>query len=188
MKSLDKNLRLHGQRIYLRPLTRKDATREYAGWLNDRGTTRYMESGRKKETVRSLAKYIERFRIRDDTLFLAIVLKEGDRHIGNVKLEPINWTHRHAVLGIMIGDPAARGKGMGVEAIRILLRHAFGRLKLHRVALGVTGDNLPGIRCYEKVGFKVEGRFRETVLRGCRYVDSLWMAILADEFYRQYGH
>lgn len=179
--------RLEGPRVYLRRVAPADATPAYAGWLNDPETTRYMESGRRVETVASIADYIARYSGREDALFLAIVLRAGDRHVGNLKLEPINRTHRHAVLGIMIGDAAARGRGIGGEAIVLALRHAFAGLGLHRVALGVTADNLPGIRCYEKVGFRVEGRLRESILRPQGYLDSLWMAILAEEFHARYG-
>jgi RimJ/RimL family protein N-acetyltransferase len=173
---------LMGERIYLRPLTSADATPTYAGWLNDPETTRFMESGRRVETVESIAAYIGKYEGRSDALFLAIVLKNGDRHVGNVKLEPINWTHSSAVLGIMIGAADARGKGIGTEAVRLVLACAFREMKLHRVTLGVTADNEPGIRCYLKVGFKEEGRWREAIRRGNGFVDHVWMGILDREF------
>lgn len=182
-----RGLRLEGDRVYLRPVVPTDATPQYAGWLNDPETTRFLESGRRADTVESIAAYIARYQGRSDALFLAIVLREGDRHVGNLKLEPIDLTHQKAVLGIMIGDPSARGKGVGTEAILLALRYAFHELKLHRVALGVTADNLPAIRCYEKLGFKHEGRLREAIRREHGYVDHLWMGILADEFRARYG-
>lgn len=178
---------LVGERVLLRPLTRNDATPEYVGWINDPETTRFLESGRRKETIESIAEYIARYENREDVRFLAIFLKEGNRHVGNLKLEPINWMHKNAILGIMIGDAKARGKGIGTEAILLMLRYAFDELKLHRVALGVTADNLPAINCYRKIGFKEEGRLRESVLRESGFVDSLSMGILADEFHARYG-
>lgn len=182
-----RGLRLEGERIYLRPVVRSDATPEYARWLNDPETTRFLESGQIVETVDSIAAYIARYQARHDALFLAIVLKDGDRHVGNLKLEPIDWRHGKATLGIMIGDGSARGRGIGTEAILLVLRFAFEKLGLHRVALGVTADNLPGIKCYRKIGFVDEGRFREAIRRGGGYVDHLWMAVLADEFKARYG-
>ena len=104
-----RGLRLEGERIYLRPVVSSDATPDYAGWLNDPETTRYLESGAMAETVESISAYIARYQNRSDALFLAIVLRDGDRHVGNLKLEPIDWRHRKATLGIMIGDGAARG-------------------------------------------------------------------------------
>jgi RimJ/RimL family protein N-acetyltransferase len=178
---------LRGERVVLRPVTQEHVTPRYVGWLNDPETTRYLESGRIVETLESLSKYVARYEERPDALFLAIHLAGSGEHVGNVKLEPINRTHCHAVLGIMIGEAGARGKGIGGEAIRLVLAHAFRTMKLHRVALGVTSDNLPGIRCYQKLGFKEEGRFREAVLREHGYVDSIWMAILDREFRELHG-
>lgn len=177
---------LVGERILLRPVSRQDATLEYVSWLNDPETTRYMESGRRQESIESITEYIARYENREDVRFMAIVLKDRSRHVGNLKLEPINWTHRNAVLGIMIGDPRVRGKGIGTEAILLMLRYAFDDLKLHRISLGVTADNRPAIKCYQEVGFKEEGRCREAILRETGYIDSLCMAILADEFHARY--
>jgi RimJ/RimL family protein N-acetyltransferase len=180
-----RQLNLTGERIYLRPVVPSDATPSYVGWLNDPETTRYLESGAIRETADSIAAYIQRYQNNPNALFLAIVLKDGDRHVGNIKLEPINWRHQNAILGIMIGDPTARGRGIGCEAIALTLRYCFDVLQLHRVALGVAADNLPGIRCYQKIGFQEEGRLREAIRREHGFVDSHWMAILANEFRHQ---
>jgi RimJ/RimL family protein N-acetyltransferase len=173
---------LVGERIYLRPLGKADATDTYVGWLNDPETTRGLETGSQRETVASVAEYIERYARREDALFLGIFLKKGDRHIGNVKLDPINRRHRNAVLGILIGDPAVRGQGIAPEAVRVLLRHAFGEMGLHRIDLAVAVDNPAAIRSYQKAGFREEGRLRERVRRGEGYVDALWMGILDRDF------
>ena len=67
---------------------------------------------------------------------LAIVAREGDRHIGVVDLRLLDPINRHATLGIAIGEPAARGQGHGSDALRLILAHAFSTLNLHRVQLG----------------------------------------------------
>jgi len=177
---------LRGERVHLRPLTEADATPAYVSWLNDPETTKYLESGRRVETVESIRDYIRKYEGRNGVLFLAIMLNDGDVHVGNIKLDRIDWTHRHATLGIMIGAAAARGKGIGGEAIVLALRHAFRVMKLHRVDLGVTEDNLPGIRCYRKIGFVEEGRLRESTLRDRGYIDVLWMSVLSHEFEARY--
>ena len=170
-----------GEHVYLRPVSRADATPAYVGWLNDPETTRFMEPRRDQATLASVREYIDNVSSRDDAVFLAICLNGDDRHVGNVKLEPIDRRHRSAILGIMIGDRTARGRGIGTEATTLACRYAFETLGLHRVALGVTVDNLPAIRCYENVGFKREGKQRDAVRRGDTFIDSLWMAILEHE-------
>lgn len=176
-----------GSKIYLRNLTRADATPAYVGWLNDPETTRYLESGRRVETIESIADYISRYEGRDDAVFMAIMLREGDVHVGNVKLEPIDRVNNHAVLGIMIGDPSARGRGIGFDVMITTLRYAFDELGLHRVALGVRSDNTAAIRCYEKVGLNVEGRLRDSIRQDGSYTDSLLMGMLDYEFHAKYG-
>jgi len=57
----------------------------------------------------------------------------------------------------------ARGQGLGAEALRVVLAHAFGPLGLHRVSLEVYDFNERAIHVYEKVGFRHEGRMRDAL-------------------------
>ena len=113
---------------------------------------------------------------------LAIVDKKSDFHIGNVKLGPIQWIHRRATFGIMIGDKKFWGMGLGQEATRLAIEYAFTRLNLLRIDLGVFAEHESAVRCYEKVGFKVEGRMRQDLFCNGEYKDRLWMGILRSEY------
>jgi len=166
----------------LRPVCENDATEAYASWLRDAETTKFLESGSLSESPESIKAYIQKTRSNPKALFLAIVLHDNAEHVGNVKLEPIEWGHRCATLGIMIGAPSARGRGLGERVVREVVRLAFADLKLNRVMLGVASDNLAGVRCYEKVGFVIEGRLRQACRREHGFVDSLIMGILAEDF------
>ena len=173
---------LIGATVYLRPIVQADVNDKYASWINDPETNRYLETGRFPTTLAALADFVQRCQNRNDVIFLAIMTKDGDRHIGNIKLEPINWVHRNGIVGIMIGERDSRYKGAGTEAMFLLMRHAFEKLNLHRVGLGVASDNEPGIKSFIKVGFKEEGRLREAIWRSQHYVDHVWMGLLANEF------
>jgi len=48
--------------------------------------------------------------------------------------------------------------------------------------LSVYADNDAGIACYKKVGFQESGRRREWVFKDGRYIDKIYMDILAREF------
>ncbi|HIC94568.1 MAG TPA: N-acetyltransferase, partial [Anaerolineae bacterium] len=63
-----------------------------------------------------------------------------------------------------------------------LLGFAFREMNLHRVYLSVHDYNERAIRCYEKCGFRHEGRLREALFRDGRYHDELMMGILREEF------
>jgi RimJ/RimL family protein N-acetyltransferase len=85
-------------------------------------------------------------------------------------------------LGITIGDKSYWDRGYGSSAIRAMLEIAFRQMNLHRVFLRVHEDNLRGIRCYEKVGFKQEGTMRESVFKEGAYRDVHLMGILRPEY------
>lgn len=173
---------LEGSQVYLRPLERTDLNDTYLAWLNDPEVTRYLEVGVFPSTPHDLERFYESTANSRTAVVLAIVEKQTGKHIGNVKLGPIDWVHRRAMFGILIGDKKFWGRGVGEESTRLMVEYAFHRLNLNRVTLGVDADHLPGLRCYEKVGFKVEGRGREDLFKDGEYKDRLWMGLLRSEY------
>ncbi len=173
---------LRGPKVYLRPLERADLTAAYLGWLNDAEVTRYTEIGSFPTTHQDLEKFYQGVTGSPTDVIFAIADRKSHRHIGNVKLGPINWLHRNATLGILIGDKASWGRGIGQEATRLTVEYAFERLNLNRVALGVFAEHEAAVRCYENVGFQVEGRFRQDLFRNGEYKDRLWMGLLRSEY------
>lgn len=118
---------------------------------------------------------------RSDRQEFVIVERESGRAVGTIGLSQIDRRHHRAEYGVLIGEPAARGKGLAAEASRLLLRYAFGELGLHRVFLHVLADNEPALRLYERLGFKTEGCLRQHVSKAGRLRDVIVMAVLATE-------
>jgi len=171
-----------GPHVILRPLERTDLNERYLGWLNDPEVTRYTETGAFPSTAEDLENFYRSVTgSRNDVIF-AVVDKESGRHIGNVKLGPIQWVYRCATFGILIGEKDFWGKGAGEEATRLMVEYGFQRLNLHRIDLGVFAEHEAAVRCYEKVGFKVEGRMREDLFQAGQYKDRLWMGLLRSEY------
>lgn len=86
-----------------------------------------------------------------------------DRLVGTCQLLAIDGRHRTAELQIRLGVAEARGKGLGTEAVGLLLRHAFVDRDLERVSLHVLASNAPAIAAYENNGFIREGLLRRAV-------------------------
>jgi RimJ/RimL family protein N-acetyltransferase len=171
-----------GRQIYLRPLERGDLGSQYLAWLNDPEVMKYMESGTFPTTMQDLEKFYQEVTGSRSQVILAIAEKKSGRHIGNVKLGPIHWIHRNATLGILIGDKNFWNKGVGEETARLAVEYGFERLNLRRIDLGVFAEHESAVRCYEKVGFRVEGRMREDLFQDGRYKDRLWMGLLRSEY------
>src|SRR5262245_47430153 len=102
-------------------------------------------------------------------------------HVGAAGFHTVDWPSRCAELGIVIGHKDAWGQGYGTDATRALVAWGFRELNLNRVWLRVFEDNPRGIRCYEKVGFRVEGRLRQDRFREGRYLDTIIMGVLRGE-------
>ena len=107
-----------------------------------------------------------------------IVEKESGRDIGTVYLRDIDQTHSHAEFGIYVGEPTQRQKGLGKEAAELICRYGFEQMGLHRIYLRVLAHNAAAIRCYEKVGFVMEGVLREHARFEEGYHDIVMMGYL----------
>jgi RimJ/RimL family protein N-acetyltransferase len=85
-------------------------------------------------------------------------------------------------LGIAIGDKEYWGRGYGREAISLLVDYAFTHWNMQRVGLQVMATNDRAQRAYRAVGFVEEGRLRRHAWSNGKYVDSVCMSILREEW------
>jgi [ribosomal protein S5]-alanine N-acetyltransferase len=142
-------------RFLLRNIEEKDVTERYLNWFHDLQTRKYIAAASNTKSLLDIRRYVKERVNRDDVLFLGIFEKNSLLHIGNIKYEPVNSELGYAIMGIMIGDPEYRGKGVGTE----VLKASADWLKLHcnikQIVLGVSEDNPGAIRSYEKAGFKL---------------------------------
>jgi RimJ/RimL family protein N-acetyltransferase len=100
--------------------------------------------------------------------------------VGACSLEGIDAAVRSAALGIWIGA-LHWDRGYGTDAVRTLCRFAFREMNLQRVGLAVYENNPRGVRAYEKVGFKEEGRRRRAHFVEGRHMDVIVMGLLAED-------
>ncbi len=98
--------------------------------------------------------------------------------LGSVYIRDIDRRHNKAEYGIFIGEPEARGRGVGTAAAKLMLRYCFEEEGLHRVFLRAFADNLQAIRSYEKAGFLREGLLCDDVCIEGQYCDIVWMAAI----------
>lgn len=114
----------------------------------------------------------------------AWVIENRGSLIGEIRLDRVDVRDRRASMAIGLFDVACLGRGLGSQAIMLLLDHAFGPMQLHRIGIRVLDYNKRAIRAYEKCGFVIEGRERESALVSGIWHDDLMMGLLADEFRR----
>lgn len=86
-----------------------------------------------------------------------------------------------AYLGYAVGKPYA-GQGYMREGIRLVLRHAFVILRLHRVEANIQPGNKASIALAQGAGFRREGFSPRYLKIGGRWRDHERWAILAEEW------
>ena len=101
-----------------------------------------------------------------------------DKPLGSVYIRDIDRQHNKAEYGIFIGEPSARGRGIGTAAAKLMLRYCFEEEGLHRIYLRALSGNEQAIRSYEKAGFVKEACLKDDVRIDGKYCDIIWMAVI----------
>ncbi len=171
---------LQGDRVLLRPLREGDiAERLEAGRWSDQYSQAIAG-----DLVPSAEFTQERaagwFASRPESMKWAIEI--DSRLSGEIRLDRIEEQDASASLAIGIFIPALWGKGYGTEAIKMVLDYAFNEMEMHRIWLMVMESNVRAVRAYEKCGFKVEGRLRDSVRTSSGWESDVIMSILEDEY------
>lgn len=168
-----------GKRLYLSPISTDDAD-IYIKWMNDEAVAKKFPQYSSVVSSKSEMKWL--FEPSSDVHRYAMVLLDDDIMIGCISLQNINHLNRNAFISIFIGEEENRSKSYGAEAIRLILEYGFKTMNLNNIMLSVHADNFAGISCYKKVGFQEAGRRREWVFKDGKYIDVIFMDILAREF------
>lgn len=172
---------VEGRSVALGPMTR-DLLPAYQRWINDFGTARTLGAMPPRPvTVEAETAWYDK-ETGDEVAAFTIYERATWSPIGNTGLRQIDHRNRTAEFGILIGEPAARGKGFGTEATRLMLDFAFTALGLHSVLLTCFEFNLAGRRAYQKAGFVEIGRRRQCRWMGGRLWDEVLMDCLATDF------
>lgn len=150
---------LVGEHLLLRNLDAEHATARYLSWLSDAEVTRHLEIRfALPGSVDDLAQFIASCNASGDTLMLGMFLRRDGRHIGNIKLGPINRHHGTAEIGLLIGERDEWGKGHARAGIELISGYAFNGLGLAKLTAGCYAGNEGSRRAFLNAGFAEEGR------------------------------
>jgi RimJ/RimL family protein N-acetyltransferase len=173
--------KLEGEKVELRRHARSNYEL-YAAWYGDPEIwhlTSWAPSPLNRPAVEKLFEDRE-LSPADDSF--AIHVKDEDEPVGVISLMNISDANESAELSVIVGHPDDRHQGYGTEAIELLLGYAFEELGLNRVGLSAFDFNDEAIAAYEKLGFAVEGRYRQAIKRKSRFHDAILMSIMKGEW------
>lgn len=168
---------LKGKKIYLAGLTKKDCRGRYLEMVNDAEALTFVEGiGYHPLYPFDLERYIKSNDDRSN-LLLGIFETRTGAHAGNIHLSRISPHHRHCSYGIVM-HRKYMGKGYAYEASKILIKHAFEKMNIHRIEITSVADNKKAAKLYKRLGAIEEGRKREAFYSKGKYSDLVIFSIL----------
>jgi [ribosomal protein S5]-alanine N-acetyltransferase len=135
----------------------------------------------KARTPKDYAAYLKRFSSGRHRGFLVIHRDSGD-FAGVINInDVIRGAFQSASLGYYAFTPYA-GQGLMCEGMLLVLKYAFGKLKLHRVEANIQAGNRASLALVRKFGFVREGFSRRMLKVQGRWRDHERWALLAEDF------
>jgi [ribosomal protein S5]-alanine N-acetyltransferase len=169
---------IKGDGINLRELRRADLEGNWYKWFNDSVVTKYQNKKIFPNTRESQEKYYSYLLNSNSDVVMAIVDAASNKHLGNVGLHKIDWVHRSAELGIVIGEKEFYGKKYGKQAWKLITEYGFDILNLHRIFALIMEKNIASIKCAEAAGFNCEGKIRDYFYKNGTYEKVLYYNII----------
>lgn len=171
---------MKSKQIYLRPVTVEDAPIFLKSTTNQE--IMRMTGTKQTFTLEQIEKFLQDIQNDETREDYAICLNETDVMVGELSILDIDLDNKLAGFRISMNDSKYLGKGLGTEAVRLIIDHVFVTLDLNRLQLEVFSHNPRGIRAYEKAGFIQEGVLREALLFDGIYSDEIIMAIIKRDY------
>lgn len=84
--------------------------------------------------------------------------RDAFRSVGAIDLFDFDPHHQRAGIGILIGEPADRSKGIATAALKTLIDYAFNTLLLHQIYCNIMPDNKASLNLFKHAGFCQTGQ------------------------------
>jgi RimJ/RimL family protein N-acetyltransferase len=166
--------------IELRDFAPEDAPAVHR-WFNDERVTADLVGRRDSFTEDAASGWVENAMDASQDRKWAIVLDGGAEPVGFVALFGLG-RETGPELAVLVGDPAAWGKGVAGEAERQACIAAFREHGAHRIHAEIPATNVPAQHVVARLGFRQEGAMRAAIVRGSERVDNQIWGLLPEEF------
>jgi len=168
-----------GARVFLRSPIARDRDEFLA--LTRASRPFHRPWGAPPTTPAAFARWLKRYHRPEHVALLACRIGDG-RIVGVFTLmEIVRGQFHSAYLGYWAGAPFA-GQGYMRDALRLVLRHAFVRVRLHRLEANIQPANARSRALVQHAGFRREGFSRRYLRIGGRWRDHERWALLAEDW------
>ena len=157
---------------------------EWYNWFNDEENTEYMQQHYYPNTkAKQLAFYKSEIENNPKKLQVGIFHKEDKVLIGVISLNNIDYLNRKCSTGMIIGIKKYRKLVYFLEALILLIKHAFEQLNMNKLSEGAVSKDITDL-LIKKLGYKSEGVRRKEIYKNGEYVDVYLFGLLKEDFYK----
>ena len=170
---------LKGKKIILRKIRSSDAL-SICKNANNKEIGRYMPPIKYPYRIKDAREFIEKKKKNFGKEEFSFGIEFNKEIIGMISLIHLDKESKRAEIAYWIGKDYW-GKGIGTEAVNIILKFGFKQLKLMRIFGRAMHENIASQKLLEKTGFKYEGTMRKYKFWHGKWMDYLMYSILRDE-------
>ena len=170
------------KRTILRPIEVKDNEQIFS-YRSDSETNKYQGWIPKnlKEVNEFISKNLIEFNRPESWFQLVIIEKELDKIIGDIGVHFIDSENHQCEIGCTL-NKNHHGKGFAIETVSAVVDYLFHELNKHRITASIDTDNTNSIKLVERLGFRKEAHFKQSLLIDDKWVDDIIYAILNSEW------
>lgn len=171
------------ERLLLRPIKKGDAESVFR-YRSDAFANRYQ--GWIPKTVDDVISFIENrvsptININGTWFQLVIIKKDDNTIIGDIGLHFFDSENKQVEIGCTI-DKNYQKHGYASESLSEIFRYLFINLDKHRIIASIDPRNEGSIKLVEKLRFRKEAHFKESIFQEGEWLDDLVYAILRKDW------
>ncbi|MBD3723659.1 MAG: GNAT family N-acetyltransferase [Flavobacteriaceae bacterium] len=175
-------MNLKGQNIYLRALEPEDLEFIYL-IENDESIweVSHTQTPYSKFLIRQYLENAHQDIYEAKQLRLAICEKDAFQAIGLIDLFDYDPQNSRAGIGILIHTESYKNKGIGTEALDLLIKYSFSNLQLHQLYANISTDNEASLQLFTKFGFQKIGVKKQWNKINNQYKDEILFQLINEK-------
>ena len=163
-----------GKKTILTFFKKRDINKKYLLWLKDKKNLKYSNNKYKKFNYKNLLNYFQSFDNKHN-FFFKITTLEG-LFVGTLTCYT-SRVHRHANMGLLIGETKYQGQGLGLDAWKSAIKYLFNKKKIRKIFAGTMSCNIPMKKIFTTSGMTFETKFKKQEVLEGKYYDIVYYSI-----------
>jgi len=173
---------LETERLFIRPITPDDKIAIFE-YRRDKKTNKYQ--GWIPDTIEDVEVFIrtisEQINVPETWFQFVIIDKRTQKIVGDLGIHFLDSENKQAEIGCTLNKDF-QNQGFATEAVKRVIDYLFKELNKHRIITSIDPDNKNSIRLVERIGFRKEAHFIESLLINGKWVDDLIYAIIEKDW------